>query len=120
MISEQKMMEIAGQLLKKTKASQVRWLPDMMHEYGSVVRLPHSRVRIFGTHPLDSVATQRGMSVENEFGTTVGELEKPASTPEGGILDDLLEAAIEASQRKETVLNELDEALQGHGVMGGR
>jgi len=120
MISEAKMIEIAEQLLKKTKASQVRWLPDMMHEYGSVVRLPHSRVRVFGTHPLDSVPTQRGMIVENEFGTTVGELERLATSPEGAILDDLLDAALEASQHKATVLNELDEALQGQGVMGGR
>ncbi|MBO0701020.1 MAG: hypothetical protein J2P46_21675 [Zavarzinella sp.] len=119
MISEQTLLKIAGQLLQKTRASQVRWLPDMFHEYGCVVRLRHSRVRVFGTDPRDDGSQSRGLTVENEYGTIIGEITRPVDTPEGRVLDELIQVAIGTSQHQESALNELEEVLQGPGVIGG-
>lgn len=119
MISEQRLMTIASHLLRKTRASEVRWLPDMFHEYGCVVRLRHSRVRVFGTDPRDDGPQNRGLTVENEYGTVIGEIHRPVDSPEGRILDELIQTAVGASQHQDTVLGELEEVLQGPGVIGG-
>ncbi len=118
MISEQKLLAIANQLLQKTRAGQVRWLPDMFHEYGCVVRLSHSRVRVFGTDAHDTGPQNRGLTIENEFGTIIGEIERAVDSTEGKILDELIEAAVSSSELRETALNELEEALQGTGIIG--
>jgi hypothetical protein len=119
-ISDQKLVQIASQLLQKTKAGQVRWLPDMAHEYGCTVRLPHSRIRIVGTDPLDQSAPPlRSFVVENEFGTVLGQLKVVDVSPTGKILDELLSAAIDASSRKDSVLSEIEAALDGQNMIGG-
>jgi hypothetical protein len=119
-VPNERMLGIAAQLLQKTRSGQVRWVSDIVMEDGYVVYLPNSRIRLDRDKDLNGRSSRVRLQLENDAGRTVGNLVAERDEPGWDVLQNLQAAAAQASSRWTEVLDEVEAALSGPGVVGTR